>query len=62
MQKVPYVFPVVGGRKVEQLLQNIEALDIALSPEHIKFLDDASPFAPGFPYTHFVSHYSSVVS
>jgi len=30
MQKVPFVFPIVGGRKVEHLLQNIEALDIFL--------------------------------
>ena len=35
MQKTPYVFPIVGGRKVEQLHANIEALGIALSPAHI---------------------------
>ncbi|TCD63450.1 hypothetical protein EIP91_005391 [Steccherinum ochraceum] len=53
MQKTPYVFPLVGGRKPEQLLQNIEALDISLSQEQVAFLDDASPFSPGFPYTGF---------
>ena len=38
MQKLPYVFPVIGGRKVEQLYANLEALDIALAPEHIRKL------------------------
>jgi hypothetical protein len=49
MQKVPYVFPLVGGRKVEQLHGNLEALDISLSPEHIKYLESIVPFDPGFP-------------
>jgi aryl-alcohol dehydrogenase-like predicted oxidoreductase len=49
MQKVPYVFPLVGGRKVEQLHGNLEALEISLSPEHIKYLESIVPFDPGFP-------------
>ncbi|EJF63453.1 arylalcohol dehydrogenase [Dichomitus squalens] len=49
MQKMPYVFPIIGGRKVEQLHANIQALDIVLTPEHIKRLEDALPFDPGFP-------------
>ncbi|KAI0752178.1 Aldo/keto reductase [Fomes fomentarius] len=36
MQKTPYVFPIVGGRTIEHLYQNIQALDVALSDEHIK--------------------------
>ena len=36
MQKTPYVFPIVGGRKVEHLLANIEALEITLSNDQIK--------------------------
>lgn len=55
MQKVPYVFPIIGGRKVEHLHQNIEALSISLTPEQIKALDDIAPFHKGFPYTQFVS-------
>ncbi|KAJ7124518.1 Aldo/keto reductase [Mycena epipterygia] len=51
MQKVPYVFPIIGGRKVEHLLSNIEALDISLSPEQIAFLESIIPFDPGFPST-----------
>jgi len=53
MQKTPFVFPIIGGRKVEHLHQNLEALDISLSPEQIKFLEDALPFSHGFPYNYF---------
>ncbi|KAJ7282042.1 NADP-dependent oxidoreductase domain-containing protein [Mycena rebaudengoi] len=49
MQKVPYCFPVIGGRKVENLLSNLEALDISLSPAQIEYLESILPFDPGFP-------------
>lgn len=49
MQKTPYVFPIIGGRKVEHLMANIEALKIALSDEQIKYLESILPFDPGFP-------------
>ncbi|OCH84233.1 Aldo/keto reductase [Obba rivulosa] len=49
MQKTPYVFPIVGGRKVEHLMDNIDALNIALSPEQIQYLESIVPFNPGFP-------------
>ncbi|TFK79626.1 hypothetical protein K466DRAFT_461825, partial [Polyporus arcularius HHB13444] len=52
--KVPYVFPVVGGRKVEQLYGNMEALNVALTEEHIKRIESAVPFDPGFPSTMIV--------
>ncbi|KAJ7174567.1 NADP-dependent oxidoreductase domain-containing protein [Mycena filopes] len=51
MQKVPYCFPIIGGRKVEHLMANVEALDISLSAEQIAFLEGAVPFDPGFPTT-----------
>ncbi|KAH9985162.1 Aldo/keto reductase [Russula vinacea] len=51
LHKTPYVFPIVGGRKVEHLKQNIQALDITLSPEQIRRIDEAKPFDVGFPYT-----------
>lgn len=54
MQKTPYVFPVIGGRKVEHLMANIEALDIALNDEQIKYLESLLSFEPGFPYNVFV--------
>ena len=55
MQKTPYVFPIVGGRKVEHLLANIEALNIALTSEHIKLIETVVPFNLGFPSSIIVS-------
>ncbi|PPQ79214.1 hypothetical protein CVT25_002820 [Psilocybe cyanescens] len=49
MQKAPFVFPIVGGRKVEHLVQNLEALEISLSDEQIKYLESVVPFDLGFP-------------
>lgn len=57
MQKAPYVFPVVGGRKVEHLYVNLEALDISLTTEQITYLDNVLPFRKGFPYDMFVSSF-----
>ncbi|KAI0672353.1 Aldo/keto reductase [Trametes maxima] len=50
MQKTPYVFPIIGCRKIEQLRANVAALDIALSEEQVKYLEDVLPFDPGFPH------------
>ena len=55
MQKTPYVFPIVGGRKVEHMMANIEALEITLSNDQIKYLESVVPFEPGFPYYVIVS-------
>ena len=49
MHKAPFVFPIIGGRKVEHLLQNIEAIEISLSDEQIAYLESVVPFEPGFP-------------
>jgi len=49
MQKTPFVFPIIGGRKVEHLLANIEALELSLTDEQIKFLESVVEFQPGFP-------------
>ncbi|KAG6913385.1 hypothetical protein DXG01_007250 [Tephrocybe rancida] len=49
LQKTPYVFPIIGGRKVEHLLGNIEALDLTLTPEHISYLESVVDFDIGFP-------------
>jgi aryl-alcohol dehydrogenase-like predicted oxidoreductase len=56
MQKTTHVFPIVGGRKIEHLKANIEALSISLSPEQIKYLESVVPFDPGFPHTMVVSN------
>ncbi|KIK66099.1 hypothetical protein GYMLUDRAFT_193477 [Collybiopsis luxurians FD-317 M1] len=50
MQKTPYVFPIVGGRRIEQLQANLKALDITLSEEQIQFIENVIPFDPGFPH------------
>jgi len=49
MAKAPHVFPIVGGRKVEHLHDNIQALSIKLTDEQIKFLESVHPFEIGFP-------------
>lgn len=49
MHKAPYVFPIVGGRKVDHLKGNIEALGLELSDEEIDDIDSAVDFEVGFP-------------
>jgi aryl-alcohol dehydrogenase-like predicted oxidoreductase len=49
MHKTPYVFPIVGGRTVDHLKQNIEALKLSLSAEDIEEIENAVPFDVGFP-------------
>ena len=44
------MFPLVGGRKVEHLKQNVKALEISLSPEQIQRIEGANPIELGFPY------------
>ncbi|KPM38870.1 Norsolorinic acid reductase A [Neonectria ditissima] len=50
MHKAPYVFPIVGGRKVEHLKGNIEALSLSLSDEDMQEIDKAVEFDLGFPH------------
>ncbi|EXF79298.1 aryl-alcohol dehydrogenase AAD14 [Colletotrichum paranaense] len=49
MQKARYVFPIVGGRKVEHLQDNIKALSIHLTGEQIKKIESFKEFDIGFP-------------
>lgn len=49
MHKAPYVFPIVGGRKIEHLKGNIDALSLELSDEDMAEIDGAVPFDVGFP-------------
>ncbi|EON65847.1 norsolorinic acid reductase [Coniosporium apollinis CBS 100218] len=49
MHKAPYVFPIVGGRKIKHLKGNIEALSLELSDEEIDNIESAVPFDVGFP-------------
>ncbi|KAJ5595553.1 aryl-alcohol dehydrogenase AAD14 [Penicillium hispanicum] len=47
--KAPNVFPIVGGRKVEHLHDNIQALSIRLTESQLNFLESVVPFDVGFP-------------
>jgi hypothetical protein len=49
MHKSPYVFPIIGGRKVEHLKSNIKALSLNLSGEDIRQIEGAVDFDIGFP-------------
>jgi predicted oxidoreductase len=49
MQKTPYVFPIVGGRKLEHLKGNIAGLSIDLSEKDMDDIEEANPFDIGFP-------------
>lgn len=49
LAKAPNVFPLVGGRKIEHLQDNIQALSIRLTDAQIKYLESVKPFDVGFP-------------
>ena len=49
MHKYPYVYPIVGGRKIDHLKGNIEALGVELSDEEVDEIEAAMPFDVGFP-------------
>jgi aryl-alcohol dehydrogenase-like predicted oxidoreductase len=44
---------IIGASKVAQLHDNIAALDVRLSPEQLRALDEASALEPTFPYPIF---------
>jgi aryl-alcohol dehydrogenase-like predicted oxidoreductase len=51
MHKAPDVFPIVGGRKISQLKENIAALTVRLSDEEINEIEVAGgDFSIGFPH------------
>jgi aryl-alcohol dehydrogenase-like predicted oxidoreductase len=43
------VIPIIGARKVSQLQGNLASLDLELSAEQLKSLDEASRIEPEFP-------------
>ncbi|KAF5026704.1 hypothetical protein F66182_1211 [Fusarium sp. NRRL 66182] len=50
MHKTPYVFPIIGGRKVDYLKENIHALTLNLTQEDIQEIDGSVEFDSGFPH------------
>jgi aryl-alcohol dehydrogenase-like predicted oxidoreductase len=45
------VIPILGARKLGQLQDNLASLELTLSAEQVKTLDDASAIDLGFPYS-----------
>ncbi|KAF2965895.1 hypothetical protein GQX73_g7657 [Xylaria multiplex] len=52
MTKYPYVYPIIGGRKVNHLEDNIQSLKISLTDKQIEYLESIIPFDVGFPYNY----------
>ncbi len=50
-QKVPYVFPIVGGRKMEHLQGAVDGLAVALTADEIDEIERAYDFDHGFPHS-----------
>ncbi|CAG9975949.1 unnamed protein product [Clonostachys byssicola] len=50
LYKSPYVFPILGGRKLDHLRGNIEALSLRLTKEDIDEVETSYPFDVGFPH------------
>ncbi|EFX05157.1 aryl-alcohol dehydrogenase [Grosmannia clavigera kw1407] len=50
MTKAPRVFPIIGGRKIEHLHDNIQSLSISLTDKQLAFLESVKPFDFGFPH------------
>lgn len=55
LRKQPYIFPMVGGNKVEHLEANIEALRLELTDEHVEGIESVVPFDIGYPLKYIVS-------
>jgi aryl-alcohol dehydrogenase-like predicted oxidoreductase len=51
LDKEPYVFAIVGGRKLSHIKGNIEGLSVSLEEEEVAQIDNAYVFDPGFPHS-----------
>jgi len=45
------VIPIIGARKLPQLQDNLASLDLSLSDQQLKALDESSKIELGFPYS-----------
>ena len=45
------VIPIIGARRLEQLRDNLASLELTLTPEQVRTLDEASQIDLGFPYS-----------
>jgi aryl-alcohol dehydrogenase-like predicted oxidoreductase len=49
-QRPQPAIPIVGARKLEQLVANLAIVDLRLSNEHLRVLNEASAIELGFPH------------
>jgi aryl-alcohol dehydrogenase-like predicted oxidoreductase len=49
MARSPAIHPIVGARRLDQLLDNLGALDVRLTAGTLARLESAAGFDPGFP-------------
>ncbi|KAF2649162.1 Aldo/keto reductase [Lophiostoma macrostomum CBS 122681] len=61
-QKAPYIFSIVGCRKLEYLTDAIDALTLKLSDDDYDKIDRATGFEPGFPLSMTFQHYDTTVN
>ena len=54
-RKAPCVVPIVAARKLDQLVDNLRSVDLHLTAEQAKRLDDASAIVHGFPQVDFLA-------
>jgi aryl-alcohol dehydrogenase-like predicted oxidoreductase len=45
----PLIHPIIGARRVDQLRDNLGAVDVELPPDAVKLLESAAEFDVGFP-------------
>jgi aryl-alcohol dehydrogenase-like predicted oxidoreductase len=56
------VIPILGARKLNQLQDNLASLDLQLSPDQVKTLDDASQVDLGFPYSMYTKDFVRAIA
>ena len=44
------IIPILGARRLNQLRDNLSCLDVALSEEQLRLLDESSKIELGFPH------------
>jgi aryl-alcohol dehydrogenase-like predicted oxidoreductase len=51
LQKSPYVFPLIGARKLEHIKGIIPSLEVSLSDDEVEKIESTYEFDHGFPHT-----------
>jgi len=56
------VIPILGARKVSQLQDNLASIELILSAEQVKALDEASTIELGFPFYLYTAEMTRAVA